>query len=179
MSLYFLEFFYWKVWVILFHSVACRQIQDHKEEGIITKRETKNKNHLNSGVQNQTSDFTFSLWSIMPRWQPLQQQALQLCYTSDSPWKFWLVESIQSIYNSLWTRHMINAISAAFIMSSSKSAWLPRPLSVLLRNRKAECFASVSEEEECIIKQLLNLVFAWYHELSKLRVCIICLSFGR
>ena len=37
---------------------------------------------------------------------------------------------------------MINAISAAdiaFIMSSSTSAWLPSPWSVLLRNRMAEC----------------------------------------
>ena len=45
---------------------------------------------------------------------------------------------------------MINAISAAdiaFIMSSSTSAWLPSPWSVLLRNRMAERFASVSEDE--------------------------------
>ena len=36
--------------------------------------------------------------------------------------------------------------------------------------------ASVSEDElceKCIIKQLLNSVFAWYHELSKPRVCVI------
>ena len=40
----------------------------------------------------------------------------------------------------------------------------------------AERFASVSEDElceKCIIKQLLNSVFAWYHELSKPRVCVI------
>ena len=43
----------------------------------------------------------------------------------------------------------------------------------------AERFASVSQDElweKCIIKQLLNLVFAWYHELSKPRVCVICRS---
>ena len=43
----------------------------------------------------------------------------------------------------------------------------------------AECFTSVSEDElceKCIIKQLLNSVFAWYHELSKPRVCVIRLS---
>ena len=43
----------------------------------------------------------------------------------------------------------------------------------------AERFASVSENElceKCIIKQLLNSVFAWCHELSKPRVCVICLS---
>ena len=41
----------------------------------------------------------------------------------------------------------------------------------------AERFASVSEDELCekCIKQLLNSVFAWYHELSKPRVCVICL----
>jgi len=50
---------------------------------------------------------------------------------------------------------MINAISAAdiaFIMSSSTSAWLLKaPWSVLLRNRMAECFTSVSEDELCRI----------------------------
>ena len=43
----------------------------------------------------------------------------------------------------------------------------------------AERFASVSEDElceKCIIKQFLNSVFAWYHELSKPRVCVFCLS---
>ena len=30
--------------------------------------------------------------------------------------------------------------------------------------------------KKCIIKQLLKSFFAWYHELSKPRVCIICLS---
>ena len=44
-------------------------------------------------------------------------------YTSDSLWKIWLVESIQSIHNSLWT-----AADIAFIMSSSTSAWLLSPL---------------------------------------------------
>jgi len=49
---------------------------------------------------------------------------------------------------------MINAISAA----DTKAPW-----SVLLRNKMAERFASVSEDElceKCIIKQLLNTVFA-------------------
>ena len=78
---------------------------------------------------------------------------------------------------------MINAISPAdiaYIMSSSTSARLLSPSrSVLLRNKMAERFASVSEDElceKCTIKQLLNSVFAWYHELSKPRVCSICLS---
>ena len=101
-------------------------------------------------------------------------------YISDSLWKIWLVESIQSIHNSLWTWHDINKLSAAditIIMSSSKCAWLLR--SVLLRNKMAGCFASVSEDElceKCIIKQLLKSIFTWYHELSNPRVCVICLS---
>ena len=43
----------------------------------------------------------------------------------------------------------------------------------------AERFAYVSEDElceKCVIKQLLNSVFAWYHELWKPRVCVIYLS---
>ena len=61
---------------------------------------------------------------------------------------------------------MINAISAAdiaFIMSGSTSVWLLSPLECSLRNKMAERFASVSEDElseKCIIKQLLNSGFA-------------------
>ena len=47
-------------------------------------------------------------------------------YTSDSLWKIWLVESIQSIHNSLWTWH--DNCNIAFIMSSSTSAWLLSPV---------------------------------------------------
>jgi len=53
------------------------------------------------------------------------------------------------------------------------------PCSVLLRNKMAERFASVSEDElceKCIIKQLLNSVFVRYHELSKPRVRVTRLS---
>ena len=55
---------------------------------------------------------------------------------------------------------MINATSAtdiAFIISSSKSAGYQVPQSVLLKNRMAERFASVSEDEDVfMIKQLLS-----------------------
>ena len=61
---------------------------------------------------------------------------------------------------------MINAISAAdiaFIVSSSTSAWLLSPWSVLLRNKMAERFASVSEDELCekciIIKTIIEFGF--------------------
>ena len=46
-------------------------------------------------------------------------------------------------------------------MSSSTFAWLLSPWSVLPRNKMAERFASVSEDElceKCIIKQLLDEV---------------------
>ena len=61
----------------------------------------------------------------------------------------------------------VNAISAAdiaFIISSSTSAWLLSPLECSPQKQKmAERFTSVSEDElreKCIIKQLLNSVFA-------------------
>ena len=47
---------------------------------------------------------------------------------------------------------MINVLSAAdniFIMSSSMFAWLLSPLACFLRNKMAERFASVSEDELC------------------------------
>ena len=61
---------------------------------------------------------------------------------------------------------MINVISAAditFIMSRSTFAWLLSPLECSPHKQMAERFASVSEDElceKCIIKQLLNSVFA-------------------
>ena len=98
-------------------------------------------------------------------------------YTSDSLWKIWLVQSIQSIYNSLWTWHDKCNICCRYCIYHVKFnvCLVTKPFGVLM----AERFASVSENElceKCIIKQLLNSVFAWYHELSKPRVCVICLS---
>ena len=77
---------------------------------------------------------------------------------------------------------MINAISAAdiaFIMSSPMSAWLLSPLecSPQKQNGWTPCFCFWGWIMwKCIIKQLLNSVFAWYHELPKPCVCVICLS---
>ena len=59
-------------------------------------------------------------------------------YTSDSLWKIWLVQSIQSIHNSLWTWHdkcNLSAADVAFIMSSSMSAWLLSPLGCSLQKQ--------------------------------------------
>ena len=65
---------------------------------------------------------------------------------------------------------MVNAISAAdkqqILHLSCQVQRLPgylAPWSVLLRNKMAERFSSVSEDElceKCIIKQFLNSVFA-------------------
>ena len=74
---------------------------------------------------------------------------------------------------------MINIISAAdiaFIMSSSTSSWLPSPLECSPQKQNGWMSSFAYCLKKCIIKQLLNSVFAWYHELSKPRVCIICLS---
>ena len=61
-------------------------------------------------------------------------------------------------------------------MSSSKSAWLPSPLKCSPQKQNGWTLRLCFWGWGCIIKQLLNSVFAWYHELSKPRVCIICLS---
>ena len=61
---------------------------------------------------------------------------------------------------------MINARSAQILHLSRQVQRLPgyyAPWSALLRNKMAERFASVSEDElceKCIIKQLLNSVLA-------------------
>ena len=47
----------------------------------------------------QTRDFDNSWYHAQPH--PI----IVYYYTSDSLWKIWLVESIQSIHNSLWTWH--------------------------------------------------------------------------
>ena len=103
-------------------------------------------------------------------------------YTSDSLWKIWLVESIQSVHNSLWTWHEKCNICCRYCMYHIKFnvCLVTKSLGVFSSETKmAERFASVSEDElceKCIIKQLLNSVFAWYHELSKPRVCVSCFN---
>ena len=62
------------------------------------------------------------------------------------------------------------------ILHLSTSAWLLSPLECSPQKQMAERSASVTEDElceKCIIKQWLNSVFTWYHELSKPRVCVI------
>ena len=79
-------------------------------------------------------------------------------YTSDSLWKIGLVENIQSIHNSLWTWHDKCNICCRYCIYHVK-------FNVCLVTKPLGVFSKV-----------LNSVFAWYHELSKPRVCIICLS---
>ena len=73
---------------------------------------------------------------------------------------------------------MINAISVAyiaFIMSSLTSAWLLSPLECSPQKQNGWtlrfCFWGWIMGK-MYNKQLLNSIFAWYHELSKPRVCV-------
>ena len=69
---------------------------------------------------------------------------------------------------------MINAISAADI-AFSMSAWLLSPLECSPQKQNGRTLRFCLRDElckKCIIKQLLNSVFAWYHELSKPHVCV-------
>ena len=86
-------------------------------------------------------------------------------YTSDSLWKIWLVESIQSIHNSLWTWHDKCNICCRYCFYHVK-------FNVCLVTKPLGVFSSETEWlnvffcllcKKCIIKQLLNSVFAWYH----------------
>ena len=99
-------------------------------------------------------------------------------YTSDSLWKIWLVESIPSIHNSLWTWHDECNIYRRYCIYHVKFnvCLVTKPLGVFFSETEWLNVFFCLLFKKCIIKQLLNSVFAWYHELSKLRVCIICLS---
>ena len=77
-------------------------------------------------------------------------------YQSDLLWKLWLVESIQPIYNRMWSWHD-NSISAAVII-----------MGVLFKRLF----------KICIIKKLLNSVFVWYHKLSNLESVLSVTAFG-
>ena len=78
-------------------------------------------------------------------------------YTSDSLWKIWLVESIQSIHNSLWTWHNKCNICYRYCIYHVK-------FNVCLVTKPLGVFSSETEWlnffcllfNKCIIKQLLN-----------------------
>ena len=70
-------------------------------------------------------------------------------------------------------RNVVSAEDITFIMSSSTSAWLLSPLECSQQMNAFSCQLF----KNCIIKQLLDSVFAWYHELSNPRVCVICLPY--
>ena len=99
-------------------------------------------------------------------------------YTSDSLWKIWLVESIQSIHNSLWTWHDKGNICCRYCIYHVKFniCLVTKPLGVFSSETKWLNALLLFLRMKCIIKQLLNSVFAWYHELSKPSVCVICRS---
>ena len=97
-------------------------------------------------------------------------------YTSHSPWKIWLVETIQSILNSLWTWHDKCNICCIYHVKFNVCL-VTKPLGVFSSETKWLNALLLFLRMKCIIKQLLNSVFAWYHELSKPSVCVSCRSF--
>ena len=69
-------------------------------------------------LTNAIWGLTFVIWAFIAYVQSNSSELSPMClsseqsfmrqkhyYTSDSLWKMWLVESIQSIHNSLWTWH--------------------------------------------------------------------------
>ena len=98
-------------------------------------------------------------------------------YTSDSDWS-----RAFNQFTIACELDMINAISAAdiaFIMSSSTSAWLLSPLKCSPQKQNGWtlrfCFWGWIMWK-MHNKTIIDSVFAWYHELSKPRVCVICRS---
>ena len=119
---------------------------------------------------------------LCPMRDGMSKQYITFYYTSDSLSKIWLVESIQSIRNSLWTWHDKCNIWCRYCIYHVKFnvCLVTKPLGVFSSETKwlnaSLLFLRMNYTCKCIIKQLLTSVFAWYHELSKPRVCVICLS---
>ena len=117
----------------------------------------------------------FNLLLLLIQWQMLLLIIIHQTHYEKSDWSRAFYQ-----FTIACELDMINAISAAdiaFIMSSSTSAWLLSPLecSPQKQNGWTLRFCFWDELcEKCVIKQLLNSVFVWYHELSKPRVCVIC-----
>ena len=114
-----------------------------------------------------------SLFSIVDL-ESLEMKEYNKYYTSDSLWKIWLVESIQSIHNSLWTWHNKCNICCRYYNYHVKFiiCLVAKPLGVFSSETK---WLNPSDElcKKCVIKQLLNSVFTSYHKLSNPRVCVI------
>ena len=116
------------------------------------------------------------------------REARQLCaapranahyYTSDSLSKIWLVESIQSTHNRLWTWHNKCNICCRYCIYHVKFnvCLVTKPLGVETKWLNASLlFLRMNYISKCIINPLLSSFFAWYRELSKPRVCVICRS---
>ena len=94
-------------------------------------------------------------------------------YTSDSLWKFWLVESIQSIHNSLWTWHDKCNIC------SSTSAWLLSPLECSPQKQNGWmlrfCFWGWIMWKR-YNKTITEFGFRMISWIIKTEVCVICRS---
>ena len=86
----------------------------------------------------------------------------------------------KSDWSRAFNQFTIAAADIAFIMSSSTSAWLLSPLECSTRKQNGWtlrlCFWGWIMWKVYNKTILLNSVFAWYYELPKPRVCVICLS---
>ena len=95
-------------------------------------------------------------------------------YTSDSLWKIWLVESIQSIHSSV-----ISAADITFIMSSSTSAWLLSPLECSPQKQNGWrfrfCFWGWIMWK-MYNKTIIEFGFRMISWIIKTEVCVICRS---
>ena len=86
------------------------------------------------------------------------------------------------IHNRLWTWHDKCNICCRYCIYHVKFnvCLVTKPLEVFSSETKwlnaSLLFLRMNYMCKCIIKQLLISVFAWYHELSKPRVCVICLN---
>ena len=112
-------------------------------------------------------------WATFLHYKPTSAIIIHQTYYEKSDWS----RAFNQFTIALWTWHDKCNICCRYCIYHVKFNFclVTKPLGVFM----AERFASVSEDElceKCIIKQLLNSVFAWYHELSKPRVCVICLS---
>ena len=141
MTIWLASIVIWGCTVILIFKAKCTCTASNQKR---TSWRQSKESHYQWGALSfcPTQDWCHQGWgsSAQPSlWRKRRalHQCLKTCYknpnktnyyTSDSLWKIWLVKSIQSIHNSLWTWHDKSAAHISFIMSSSTSAWLLSPL---------------------------------------------------
>ena len=96
---------------IRFSDFKCNVMADWSDSGKLTMLQNCTSEERSFQIRKK-STWTWVLWDYLLhvdcsisglRWRKIADKSYY--YTSDSLWKIWLVESIQSIHNSLWTWH--------------------------------------------------------------------------